>query len=116
MALPTIIYHGAPGLQAQTLTAYFIKLGYSVLTAHSTSEIRALADSEWQPVVVLDLKAPSSTLIHLSREIIQDPSGAFPHLFILYDGKPFDTQLEAVTLIAGRDKLKRLVNYITAIG
>ncbi len=116
MSFPTIIYHGAPGLQAQTLIAYFSKLGYSVLTAHTTPEIQALVGCEWHPVVVLDLKAPSSTLIRLSREIIQDPSSAFPHIFILYDGKPFDTQLEAVTLLTGREKLKRLVNYVTAIG
>ncbi len=114
MSLATIIYYGSPGLQAQTLAAYFSKLGYCVHSARTIPEIQSIVQVESRPLVVLDLDASPSTLIHLSREIAQDPSSAFPHIFILYDGKPFDTTLESVTLIAGRDKLRRLAHHIMA--
>ncbi len=111
----TIIYYGSPGLQAQALEAYLSKLGYRVDTARNISEVLAFVRVKPQSLVILGLDCPPAVLLGLSREIITDPSSAFPHVFILYSREPFDTDLEAVTLITGRMKLKRLVDYIMRV-
>ena len=112
MSQSTIIYYGDSGLCADILDAYFCNLHLRFEHAEKARDLLTCVQRAPQPVVVLSLNEPPSSLMQLARELISDPSNAFPHIFILYDGEPFDAQLEAVTVITGASKLSRLAAYI----
>ncbi len=97
------------------MITYFSKLGFCVDAPRTIAETLELVHSEPRALLILDMDASPAVLIQLCRAIIQDPSSAFPHIFILHNGKPFDTTLESVTLITGRNKLKRLADHISVV-
>ncbi len=111
-----IIYCGTPGLQAQVLATYLGKLGHSVVTVENAHELLSRVYNAPPAFVILALDEPSPALVRLSRRLLPDPASAFPHIFILYEGEPFDTQLEAITLITGAARLQRLIDHIRVFG
>ncbi len=114
MNVSQLVYYGPAGLQSDTVVAYFAKLGFRVRAPHTMAETLDLVRAEPNALLVLDMDASPPTLIQLCRTIVQDPDSGFPHIFILHNGKPFDTTMEAVTLITGRDKLRSLASHVSA--
>ncbi|MGB8647132.1 MAG: hypothetical protein WCF84_17985 [Anaerolineae bacterium] len=115
MQTPTIIYYGAAGLQAQVLSSYFSNLHCRFETAHSIEELIDLARHADRAIVILALDDSPPHLIRIARQVIPNPSSAFPHVFILYGGEPFDTQLETITLVTGSARLRRVADEIMAL-
>ncbi len=115
MPLPTIIYYGVSGLPADVLDAYFCKLHLPFEQAQTMRDLLTIVRLVPRPVVVLNLPEPPDVLIRLARQLIADPSEAFPHIFILYEGEPFDAQLEAITVIAGKSKMPRLAGHVLCL-
>lgn len=112
MPLPTIIYYGALGLQSEVLHTYFTNLGVGFRVAETPNELVQLTRSLPYPLVVIaDSRAPSD-LVRTARQLVPDPSSAFPHVFILADAEPFDAQLEAITVITGPSRLRRLSEHL----
>ena len=112
MQSPTIIYCGAPDIQAQVLATYLSKLGHPVHQLENVPQLLSAVRAAPPSFVILALEETPPALLHLSRKLIGDPSSAFPHVFILYRGEPFDTQPEAITLPTGGTRLQRLVDSI----
>ncbi len=110
-----IIYYGAADLQAQVLATYLAKLGYGFQPLESKQQLLTVARTAPESVIVVALPGPPPVLMRFARELVSDPSSAFPHIFILYEGEPFDTQLEAITLIAGPARLQRLVEHLVIL-
>jgi hypothetical protein len=114
MSAPTIIYYGVGGLPADALRTYLKNLGLRVECAHSTRNLLAVVRAVPRPVVILALDASPAVVTRLARQLVVEPSSAFPHVFILYDGETFDAELEAITVITGPGRLSRLVDHIQA--
>ncbi len=114
MPLPTIIYYGESGLQGQVISTYFVHLGFTVRTAQDTHKLLTLVRRVHHPLVILSLNETPSFLMYLARLLIQDGTGAFPHVYILFEGDPFDAQLEGVTVTAGASRLSRLAEHLRA--
>ncbi len=110
-----IIYYGAADLQAQVLATYLAKLGYGFQQLESKQQLLTIVRAATEAVIVLALAETPPVLMRFARELVPDPSSAFPHIFILYEGAPFDTQLEAITLITGPARLQRLVEHLLAL-
>ncbi len=115
MSSPTIIYYGVAGLPADILDAYFHRLGLDFQRVQGKQELLNVVRAQSRPVIVLALNEPPANLIELARKLIPDPSSAFPHIFILYEGEPFDAQLEPITVLTGQSKLSKLADQITVL-
>ncbi len=115
MPSPTVIYYGPAGLAADALDAFFCKLRLRFERVQTQRDLLTAVRRAPRPVVVLALSESPDVLMRLARQIIPDPSSAFPHVFILYDGEPFDAQLEAVTVLTGTAKLSRLTEHVYAL-
>ena len=111
-----IIYCGTPGLQAQVLATYLGKLGHAVSSVENAHELLSSVRAAPPAFVILALEETPPALVRLARHLLPDPASAFPHIFILYEGEPFDTQLEAITLITGAARLQRLIDQIRVCG
>ncbi len=114
MVFPSLIYFGDPGLRADVLNAYFCKLGLPFECAQTVRDLFTLVRQVACPIVILALPISESpdARLQLARQLVTDPSEAFPHVFILSEGEPFDAQLEAITVLAGSGKLPRLAGYL----
>ncbi len=103
-----IIYYGEAGLQADVLAAYLAKLGFCFMRVSSVSSLVDAVRAQGSPLVVLALNSSPPVLISIARQVVEDVWDAFPHVFILYPGSPFDAQLESVTVIAGARRFAHL--------
>ncbi len=115
MQASTIIYLGAPGLQAQILASYFSKLDVAFQSVCTESDLVALIDTVPSPIVVLAPNGSPAVVMQLVHELVTSSLRSLPHIFVLYEGTPFDSQLETVTVVSGSSKLTRLASDIRSL-
>ncbi len=110
-----IIYYGEHDLQAQVLDSYCRKLGFCFSTVNDLPTLMGEVRSDPESLVIVAVNASPDGLIGLARLVIDDPSNAFPHVFLLYPGKPFDAQMESVTVLSGKHRLSDLKKHLYAL-